>query len=195
MTTPARLVLTAYLGLFAASFASAKTLIHAGALIDGQSDTVRKNVTVVVSGERIEAIQDGFTAPAIGDTVIDLKSSTLMPGLMDMHVHLDGQQSPESYTEEFFLNPGDYALRAAFYAKKTLLAVSLFEWLAAANPRSANAQDSLAEALEAAGETTWAQAAARRALELLPGDGTLTEQQRQGIQQANRRRVEPPRPY
>jgi imidazolonepropionase-like amidohydrolase len=41
---------------------------------------------------------------------------------MDMHVHLDGEQSPESYTEEFFLNPGDYALRAAFYAKKTLLA-------------------------------------------------------------------------
>lgn len=90
------------------------------------------------------------------------------------------------------LNSVAYELLAA---KKTLLAVSLFEWLAAANPGSANAQDSLAEALEAAGETTRAQAAARRALELLPGDGTLTEQQRQGIHQANRRRVEPPRPY
>ena len=41
---------------------------------------------------------------------------------MDMHVHLDGQQSADSYTEGFYLNPGDYALRASFYAKKTLLA-------------------------------------------------------------------------
>jgi imidazolonepropionase-like amidohydrolase len=101
---------------------SAKTLIHAGSLIDGRSDLVRKNVTIVVSGERIDSIQDGFAVPAADDTVIDLKFATLLPGLMDMHVHLDGEQSPESYTEEFFLNPGDYALRAAFYAKKTLLA-------------------------------------------------------------------------
>ena len=108
--------------LTAACTLSAKTLIQAGSLIDGQSDTVRKNVTVVVAGDRIEAIADGFTAPAAGDTVIDLKSSTLLPGLMDMHVHLDGQQSADSYTEGFYLNPGDYALRAAFYAKKTLLA-------------------------------------------------------------------------
>ena len=76
MSTPARLVLIASLSLFATAFVSAKTLIHAGALIDGLSDTVRKNVTVVVSGERIEAVQDGFTAPAVGDTVIDLQSAT-----------------------------------------------------------------------------------------------------------------------
>lgn len=100
----------------------AKILIHAGGLIDGQSDTLRKNVTIVVANDRIEAIADGFSAPAPGDTAIDLKAATVLPGLMDMHVHLDGQSSAESYTEEFFLNPGDYALRAAFYANKTLLA-------------------------------------------------------------------------
>jgi imidazolonepropionase-like amidohydrolase len=122
MSTPARLVLTASLSLFAAAIVSAKTLIHAGALIDGQSDTARKNITVIVSGERIEAVQDGFTAPAAGDKVIDLKSATLMPGLMDMHVHLLGEQSPTSYTERFYLNPADYALRATTYAEKTLLA-------------------------------------------------------------------------
>ncbi len=122
MFSPARLTLLGGLMLVAALALPAKTLIHAGALIDGQTDTVRRNVTVVVDGERIDAVQDGFTAPGAGDTVIDLKASTMLPGLMDMHVHLDGQQSPESYTEGFFLNPGDYALRAAFYAKKTLLA-------------------------------------------------------------------------
>ena len=102
------------LALCAASPAFAKVLIHAGSLIDGRADTVRKNVTVVVAGDRIESVADGFTAPAAGDTVVDLEKSTLMPGLMDMHVHLDSQQSPESYTEGFYLNPGDYALRAAF---------------------------------------------------------------------------------
>src|SRR3954468_634803 len=102
--------------------AFAKVVIHAGSLIDGRAETARKNVTITVAGDRIESVADGFTAPAAGDTVIDLEKSTLMPGLMDMHVHLDGQQSPESYTEGFYLNPGDYALRAAFYAKKTLLA-------------------------------------------------------------------------
>jgi len=99
-----------------------KTLIHAGSLIDGRTDLVRKAVTIIVEGDRLAALADGYTVPAAGDTVIDLKNSTVMPGLMDMHVHLDSQQSPESYTEGFYLNPGDYALRAAFYARKTLLA-------------------------------------------------------------------------
>jgi imidazolonepropionase-like amidohydrolase len=108
--------------LLAATLTHAKTLVYAGTLIDGRADTARKAVTVTVDGDRITGIADGFTAAAAGDTVIDLKNATVMPGLMDMHVHLDGQQSPQSYTEGFYLNPGDYALRAAFYAKKTLLA-------------------------------------------------------------------------
>jgi hypothetical protein len=66
----------------------------------------------------------------------------------------------------------------------------------AANPLSAIAQDSLAEALEAAGETARARAAAQKALDLLPGDTSLAERQRQGIEQANRKRLEDgARPY
>ena len=122
MTTPVRLVLFIGWALVAATVAHARILIHAGSLIDGRTDTVRKAVTITVEGDRLAGLADGYTVPAAGDTVIDLKNATVMPGLMDMHVHLDGQQSPESYTEGFYLNPGDYALRAAFYAKKTLLA-------------------------------------------------------------------------
>ena len=107
---------------FTASLAAARTLVHTGALIDGIGDAPKKEMTIVIEGDRITAVTAGYTAPAAGDTLIDLKSATVMPGLMDMHVHLDGQSSPTSYTEGFFLNPGDYALRAAFYAKKTLLA-------------------------------------------------------------------------
>ena len=121
MRFPLRLALAAC-ALLAATLASAKTLIYAGTLIDGRADTARKAVTISVDGDRITGIADGYTAAAAGDTVIDLKNATLLPGLMDMHVHLDGQQAPDTYTEGFYLNPGDYALRAAFYAKKTLLA-------------------------------------------------------------------------
>ena len=121
MPFPRRLLL-AGAALLAASLVHAKTLVYAGSLIDGRADTARQAVTITVEGERITGLADGYTAPAAGDTVIDLKNATVMPGLMDMHVHLDSQQSPQSYTEGFYLNPGDYALRAAFYAKKTLLA-------------------------------------------------------------------------
>jgi imidazolonepropionase-like amidohydrolase len=122
MTTSIRFLLVTGVTLVAAGLAHAKTLIHAGSLIDGRTDKVRRAVTITVEGDRLAGLADGFTAPATGDTVIDLKNATVLPGLMDMHVHLDSEQSPESYTEGFYLNPGDYALRAAFYARKTLLA-------------------------------------------------------------------------
>ncbi len=102
--------------------AAGKTLIHAGRLIDGVAATARTSVTVVVEGDRIVAITDGYASPASGDTVIDLRTATLMPGLMDLHVHVSGEQSPTSYTEGFFMNPSDEALRATVYVKRTLLA-------------------------------------------------------------------------
>jgi imidazolonepropionase-like amidohydrolase len=106
----------------AAVLTSARTLVYCGTLIDGRADTPKKEMTVVIDGDRITAVQAGYLAPAPDDKVIDLKSATVTPGWIDCHVHLDSQQSPQSYTEGFFLNPGDYALRSAFYARKTLLA-------------------------------------------------------------------------
>jgi imidazolonepropionase-like amidohydrolase len=100
----------------------ADILIHAGRLIDGRSDTLRTNVTVVVAGDRIARIVDGFATPGPNDTVVDLRGATLMPGLMDMHVHISSQQSPTSHTERFFMNPSDLALRATQYLDRTLMA-------------------------------------------------------------------------
>ena len=101
---------------------SARTLVWCGTLIDAVGDQPRKEMTVVVEGQRISAVQPGYVAAATGDTVIDLKSDTVTPGWIDCHVHLDSQQSPQSYTEGFFMNPADYALRSTVYAKRTLLA-------------------------------------------------------------------------
>ena len=106
-----------------ATTADAKTLIHAGRLIDGDSDTVRTSVTIVVDGDRIVSIADGYTKPAAGDTVIDLTRATVLPGLMDMHVHISQEQSGAAgYADRFYLNPADMALRATTYARKTLMA-------------------------------------------------------------------------
>ncbi|NTS75378.1 amidohydrolase family protein [Catenovulum sp. SM1970] len=97
-------------------------LIHAGSLIDGVASTVKNNVSVRVKGNKIVSVELGFITPSESDELIDLSEHTLMPGLMDMHTHLSGEFTKGAYSEKFFLNPTDYALRSTVYAKDTLMA-------------------------------------------------------------------------
>jgi imidazolonepropionase-like amidohydrolase len=118
---------TAFLfaGMWAANVgnvASADILLHAGRLIDGRSAEPRLKVTVVVAHGKIVRIEDGYTKPADGDRVISLVDRTVLPGLMDMHTHLMSQHSKDSYTERFFMDQADYALRSTVYARATLMA-------------------------------------------------------------------------
>ena len=102
--------------------AGARTLIHAGRLIDGVGGAARENVSIVVDNGRITDVTPGFAPPAAGDELIDLRDHTVLPGLMDMHTHLSFELSERSYLEEFTLNPTDNAIRATAYARRTLLA-------------------------------------------------------------------------
>ena len=102
--------------------AVAATLIHAGRLIDGVAEAPRERVTVILEGDRIAAIEPGFKTPGAGDELIDLGAMTVLPGLMDMHVHLTGELSPRSYLERVQFESADQAVRAVAYAEKTLLA-------------------------------------------------------------------------
>ncbi len=102
--------------------AAARTLIHAGHLIDGISESARPAVTIVVEDGRIAAVESGYIEPAEGDDVIDLRAATVLPGLMDMHVHLSGEFSKDSYIERFQLDTVDYAFRSVVYAERTLMA-------------------------------------------------------------------------
>ena len=104
------------------SFAAGRTLVHAGQLIDGVAEKARREVTVVVAGERIVEVAAGYLTPAAGDEVVDLRGHTVLPGFIDAHVHLGSESSPQSYIERFTWNPADLALRAAHHARVTLRA-------------------------------------------------------------------------
>ncbi|MEL6698297.1 MAG: amidohydrolase family protein, partial [Bacteroidota bacterium] len=99
-----------------------RTLIYCGNLIDGVSEKAQAKMTIVVERDRITKVEKGYLKAQKEDEVIDLKDRTVMPGLMDMHVHLEFESSPSTYLDRYRLNEADVAFRAAVYAKRTLLA-------------------------------------------------------------------------
>jgi len=88
----------------------------------GRAETARERVTIVVDGGRIQRIADGFLSPEKGDSLISLRECTVMPGLMDMHTHLMSQHSRDTYSEKFFMDQADFALRSTHFARLTLMA-------------------------------------------------------------------------
>ena len=79
--------LAALLALAATGAAAGDLAIHAGRLIDGTGAAPREKVTILVHDDRIAGVEAGFTAPADA-TVIDLSAATVLPGLIDDHVHI-----------------------------------------------------------------------------------------------------------
>src|SRR5882757_11410341 len=90
------------------------TVIRAGTLIDGVSETPRKNQLVFVRGERVEKVAEGSAAIPAGAKVIDLSGATVLPGLIDSHTHifLWGEDPAKGGYDENILKAG-IALRAA----------------------------------------------------------------------------------
>src|ERR1700744_342217 len=107
---------------FVSSAFAQKTYIHCGRLIDGISNQAQSEMTIVVDGKVITDIQKGYTSGGSNDKVVDLKNRTVMPGLIDCHVHLESQGSKNSIPEGFILTDADIAYQAEVYAKRTLMA-------------------------------------------------------------------------
>ena len=101
--------------------AVAATHLHCGRLFDGRTLQLASERTIVVEGNRIARIDAGYRE-APGASVVDLRSRTCLPGLIDLHVHLSGALNPASFMESVTLNPPDYAIRAVAHAERTLLA-------------------------------------------------------------------------
>src|SRR5437016_7382831 len=97
-----------------ATQSGAVTVIRAGTLIDGVSETPRKNQLIFVRGERIVKVTGSGEAIPSGANVIDLSSSTVLPGLTDSHTHifLWGEDPQKGGYDANILKAG-IALRAA----------------------------------------------------------------------------------
>lgn len=101
---------------------SQRTLMHCGTLIDCTGNDVKKEMTIVVEGNKIISVEKGYKSPAGTDKVVDLKNKTVMPGLMDMHVHLEMESRKGGSIDQYTLNPADYAFNSVVIAKTTLMA-------------------------------------------------------------------------
>ncbi|WP_434020180.1 amidohydrolase family protein [Thalassotalea atypica] len=100
-------------------------VIHAGELLNVPGKAPLKKQTVVVKDGKILSVNKGFLpANKFGDdaTLIDLSKSFVMPGLMDMHVHLQGELGPNNDKELVKMSDADIAIRSAYFAKTTLMA-------------------------------------------------------------------------
>lgn len=99
-----------------------KTYLHCGNLMDVQTGNVLSQKTIVISENKIIEIQNGYVSGAAEDKIIDLKDKYVLPGFIDMHVHIESESSPKTYINKFTLNDADVAFQSSVYAKKTLMA-------------------------------------------------------------------------
>src|SRR5437016_4469019 len=81
--------------------------VRCGALLDGRSETARKNVVVAIRGEKITEVS---TKEPTGAQIVDLSRETCMPGLIDTHTHvlLQGDITAADYDEQLLKQSPEY---------------------------------------------------------------------------------------
>lgn len=88
-------------------------------LADPATGSVQRDKTLVISGGQVVEIRDGFVGEG---RIVDLRDAFVLPGLIDSHVHLTGQQNPNGRLEEVTQSNAEQAFVGARYARRTLMA-------------------------------------------------------------------------
>lgn len=108
---------------FLVQFAFAQTtILHCGKLIDVEKGKTLEEMTIVVEGNMIKEIKKGYQSADAKSEVIDLKNKTVLPGLIDLHVHIEQESNPNLYLERFTQSDIDNAFHSTVFAKNTLMA-------------------------------------------------------------------------
>ncbi len=97
------------------------TVIRAGRLVDTTSGQVLSGRTLVVQGGRIIAVQAMDAAAPAGARVVDLSRETVLPGLIDVHVHLTSN-AEDAGAKSLIVSIPDEAINGVANARKTLMA-------------------------------------------------------------------------
>ncbi len=103
--------------------ATHRVALHAGRLIDGKSDKPMENCWILIEGDKIVSVTVGGNPPS-GAEVIDLSSSTVLPGFIDTHTHilLQGDITSEDYDAQVLKQSNPY--RAILGARNARIALS-----------------------------------------------------------------------
>ena len=108
-----------YLMSLATTAAGQLTIIHAGQLLAIPGQRVQQEQSIVVRNGEIENIVPGFVTSADAD-ILDLTDRFVLPGLMDLHVHITMEPRPKEHLRVVTETDADLALTAAHHAKITL---------------------------------------------------------------------------
>ncbi|MBZ9787424.1 amidohydrolase family protein [Psychroflexus sp. CAK57W] len=108
--------------LLSLTLSAQQTYIYCGNLVNVKKGEVVSEKTIIVEEDRIVEVKDGFVDVPENSKLIDLSSSTVLPGLFDMHVHLESETSKDNYIKPFTLDEADVAYEAQSHARTTLMA-------------------------------------------------------------------------
>ncbi len=96
--------------------------LHCGTIVDTKNGAELKNKTLVISKNKIIKIENGFISKAKDEDIeINLKNKYILPGLIDLHVHIEGEYDSHSYISKYVDNEADIAFRSVHSAEITLL--------------------------------------------------------------------------
>jgi len=114
-----------FISLIHLSVSAQTQIIYAGQLLQIPGEAPLNKQTLVVVDGIITSVKSGFISVKVIDKdaqLIDLSQSFVMPGLMDMHVHLQHELGPKNDSQALRMSDADVLMASANYAEKTLMA-------------------------------------------------------------------------